>query len=158
MAGRGPLPGRRKHRCRAPARPGERRSDVLTGTMMAMSNMSAVARRVTPTCRAMTRRGFLAGAAAAAVAAAGCSSGSSAPASSAASAPVLRCPQATAGDARWSMAARRGLVYGSSTATWQIADHAYRGLYERESAMLFTEDDLLWWRLRPHPGAELDFS
>lgn len=104
----------------------------------------------------MTRRGFLAGAAA--IAAAGCSSSSSAPpASSAASAPVLHCPQAT-GDALWSTAARRGLVYGSSTATWQIADHAYRALYERESAMLFTEDDLLWWRLRPHPGAELDFS
>jgi endo-1,4-beta-xylanase len=52
---------------------------------------------------------------------------------------------------------RRGLVYGSSAATWQISDTEYRRLNERESAILFTEDDLLWYRLRPTPHSDLDF-
>jgi len=55
-------------------------------------------------------------------------------------------------------ALRRGLVYGSSTATWQISDSAYRRLFEREAAILFTEDDLLWYRLRPKPTSPLDFT
>ena len=53
---------------------------------------------------------------------------------------------------------RRGLVYGSSTATWQTSDPAYRKLFAREAAILFTEDDLLWYRLKPKPDADLDFS
>jgi endo-1,4-beta-xylanase len=50
-----------------------------------------------------------------------------------------------------------GLVYGSSTATWQISDREYRRLFTREAAILFTEDDLLWYRLRPTPNSDLDF-
>ena len=57
----------------------------------------------------------------------------------------------------WETAIRRGLVYGSSAATWQISDREYRRLFAREAAMLFTEDDLLWYRLKPAPDAELDF-
>jgi endo-1,4-beta-xylanase len=53
---------------------------------------------------------------------------------------------------------RRGLVYGSSTATWQISDARYRALFARQAAIMFTEDDLLWYRLRPKPGDDLDFS
>ena len=48
-------------------------------------------------------------------------------------------------------------MYGSSAATWQLSDAAYRRLFEREAALLFTEDDLLWWRLRPTPESGLDF-
>ena len=52
----------------------------------------------------------------------------------------------------------RGLVYGSSTATWQLADHAYARLFDAQAATLFTEDDLLWYRIRPTPHAALDFG
>jgi endo-1,4-beta-xylanase len=56
------------------------------------------------------------------------------------------------------IARRRGLIYGSSTATWQIADAEYRRLFAAEAGMLFTEDDLLWYRLRPTPDSDLDFT
>lgn len=57
----------------------------------------------------------------------------------------------------WEIAISRGLVYGSSAATWQLSDREYRRLFTREAAMLFTEDDLLWYRLKPTPDADLDF-
>jgi endo-1,4-beta-xylanase len=57
----------------------------------------------------------------------------------------------------WATAMEGGLVYGSSTATWQISDPEYRRLFAREAAILFTEDDLLWYRLRPTPDSDLDF-
>ena len=53
----------------------------------------------------------------------------------------------------------KGILYGSSTATWQFEpDPAYAALFAREAGMLFTEDDLLWYRLKPTPTAPLDFS
>jgi endo-1,4-beta-xylanase len=55
-------------------------------------------------------------------------------------------------------AASKGIVYGSSTATWQFEpDDAYAALFAREAGMVFTEDDLLWYRLEPSRGAPLDF-
>src|SRR4051812_5314746 len=64
---------------------------------------------------------------------------------------------ATAHVPLWKTALRRGIVYGSSAATWQF-DPEYRRLLAREAAMLFTEDDLLWYRLKPTPQSPLDFS
>ncbi|MEV4620386.1 endo-1,4-beta-xylanase [Asanoa sp. NPDC049573] len=58
----------------------------------------------------------------------------------------------------WKTAKQRGIVFGSSTATWQISDPDYAALFNREAALLFTEDDLLWYRLKPTPDADLDFS
>ncbi len=58
----------------------------------------------------------------------------------------------------WAAADRNGLVYGSSTATWQLSDKAYARLFARHAALLWTEDDLLWYRVKPTPDAELDFS
>lgn len=55
-------------------------------------------------------------------------------------------------------AQRRGIVFGSSAATWQLSDGDYRRLFAHEATMLFTEDDLLWYRLRPTPGSNLDFT
>jgi endo-1,4-beta-xylanase len=52
---------------------------------------------------------------------------------------------------------RRGLVYGSSTATWQISDRSYAKLFASQAAVLFTEDDLLWYRLRPSPTSGLRY-
>ncbi len=50
------------------------------------------------------------------------------------------------------------IVFGSSAATWQLSDTDYRRLFVREAEILFTEDDLLWYRLRPKPGSDLDFT
>jgi endo-1,4-beta-xylanase len=53
----------------------------------------------------------------------------------------------------------KGLRYGSSAATWQVQPDAdYAALYARESGMLLTEDDLLWYRLKPTPDSPLDFT
>jgi endo-1,4-beta-xylanase len=59
----------------------------------------------------------------------------------------------------------KGILYGSSLATWQYAgsefsepDPDYAALFAREAGMMFTEDDLLWWRLRPCRTCALDFS
>ncbi|CAA9585837.1 MAG: GH10 [uncultured Thermomicrobiales bacterium] len=57
----------------------------------------------------------------------------------------------------WRPAADRGIIYGTSLATWQL-DPDYAQLVNHEAAILFTEDDLLWYKLRPMPGAELDFQ
>jgi endo-1,4-beta-xylanase len=67
---------------------------------------------------------------------------------------------ASAGGARpplWTIARDRGIAFGSSIATWQFDDD-YPALFAREAKLLFTEDDLLWYRLRPAPDAPLDFS
>jgi endo-1,4-beta-xylanase len=58
----------------------------------------------------------------------------------------------------WKQARRHGIAYGSSTATWQLSDKDYARLFAREAAILFTEDDLLWYRLKPTPDSPLDFS
>lgn len=57
----------------------------------------------------------------------------------------------------WTPASERGIIYGTSLATWQL-DPDYVQLVDHEAAILFTEDDLLWYKLRPAPGAELDFT
>jgi endo-1,4-beta-xylanase len=57
----------------------------------------------------------------------------------------------------WKVARKRGIAYGSSIATWQFDDE-YPALFAREAKVLFTEDDLLWYRLKPAPDAPLDFS
>jgi endo-1,4-beta-xylanase len=55
-------------------------------------------------------------------------------------------------------AARNGLEFGTSAATWQLADAGYARLVDAQADVVLTEDDLLWYRLRPAPGADLDFS
>jgi endo-1,4-beta-xylanase len=66
----------------------------------------------------------------------------------------------------WKAAQRRGILYGSTIATWQIeddqtgkiTDHGYAKLHPHHAALLSTEDDLLWWRIRPTPHSGLDFT
>jgi endo-1,4-beta-xylanase len=58
----------------------------------------------------------------------------------------------------WQTAWERGLVFGTSMATWQLGDPEMVQLIDHEAAILFTEDDLLWWRLKPTPDAPLDFQ
>jgi endo-1,4-beta-xylanase len=57
----------------------------------------------------------------------------------------------------WQSALEHRIVFGTSFATWQ-ADPDYVQLIDHEAAILFTEDDLLWYKLRPAPDAELDFT
>jgi endo-1,4-beta-xylanase len=68
--------------------------------------------------------------------------------------------------ALWRAAARRGILYGSTIATWQIQDDAtgaisdpgYAKLFAHHAAFLAPEDDLLWYRIRPKPHSGLDFT
>jgi endo-1,4-beta-xylanase len=111
----------------------------------------------------LSRRSFLAGVAATVLAA--CSPAlrrgkptSSATASLTPSPVDCEFPEAVGpGAPLWETALQRGVVYGSSTATWQISDGEYRRLFAREASILFTEDDMLWYRLRPSPKSGLDF-
>jgi endo-1,4-beta-xylanase len=57
----------------------------------------------------------------------------------------------------WWQAQRKGIVFGSSIATWQL-DRGYSKLHAREAGLLFTEDDLLWYQLKPAPDAKLNFG
>jgi endo-1,4-beta-xylanase len=65
--------------------------------------------------------------------------------------------RARCGPPLWKLAARNGLVFGSSLATWQL-DGEYDRVHGREAALLFTEDDLLWYQLKPSPDAPLNFG
>lgn len=67
-------------------------------------------------------------------------------------------PVTDLGTPLWQVASGNGLTYGTSLATWQADDPDYLQIVDREAAILFTEDDLLWWRLRPAPGAAMDFQ
>jgi endo-1,4-beta-xylanase len=93
---------------------------------------------------------------------AGCSSsesgGTVAGTTAATTTAAIDCPAAAEGGTLWQVAMQRGLVYGSSAATWQLSDAEYRKLFERQPAIVFTEDDLLWWRLRPSPKDDIDFK
>src|SRR5947207_2769975 len=52
----------------------------------------------------------------------------------------------------WQIAQQRGIVYGGSISTWMYADDpAYAHLFRRQVAMLWPEDDFLWYHLRPSP-------
>lgn len=64
--------------------------------------------------------------------------------------PITRVPL-------WQTAWDQGIIFGTSLATWQL-DEDYPGLVNHEAAILFTEDDLLWYKLRPTPDADLDFQ
>ena len=58
----------------------------------------------------------------------------------------------------WQAAWQNGIVCGTSATTWQLDDAAYAALVANEAAVLLTEDDLLWWRLKPTPDTSLDFA
>lgn len=58
----------------------------------------------------------------------------------------------------WKIAADARLAYGTSHTSRLFEDEAYSDLVDRQAAILFTEDDLLWYQLKPTPDSPLDFS
>lgn len=58
----------------------------------------------------------------------------------------------------WRTARNRGLAYGSAWATWMGGDQQLTELQNREANMLFCQDDLLWYVLKPTPESKLDFT
>jgi len=48
-------------------------------------------------------------------------------------------------------------VFGSSIATWQL-DGEYNTVHAHQAALLFTEDDLLWYQLKPSADAPMNFG
>jgi endo-1,4-beta-xylanase len=70
-------------------------------------------------------------------------------------------PAAHAGtlpDPLWRQAKRNGIAFGTAMSTRLDEDAAYVRLVNREAAVLFAEDDLLWYKLKPTPESPLDFS
>jgi endo-1,4-beta-xylanase len=82
-------------------------------------------------------------------------------AAGAAAAGVLSGPASVALGAQhgplWKTAQRRGIVYGAAMATWQ-EDADFRRLFKRQAALLFTQDDFLWYVLKPSRDAPLSFE
>jgi endo-1,4-beta-xylanase len=99
----------------------------------------------------VARRSLLLGAAGTVAAVAG---GVAAPALAGAAAATI---PGTGRPPLWKQAQRNGIVFGSSIATWQLDDR-YKLLHAREAGLLFTEDDLLWYQLKPGPDAPLNFK
>lgn len=58
----------------------------------------------------------------------------------------------------WRTASNNGLAYGTAWATWMGGDHPLTRLQDREAGILFCQDDLLWYVLKPTPESTLDFS
>ena len=92
------------------------------------------------------------------IGAAGAAAGLAAARTSVAEAAVAPARTGTTGRAPlWRQAERNGIVFGSSIATWQL-DKQYSALHAREAGLLFTEDDLLWYQLKPKPDSPLNFG
>ncbi len=105
----------------------------------------------------LTRRALLLGAAGAAAGLSGCAGSKSGAPSSPSSptsdqGPVPRGPL-------WRIAYERGIVYGASISTWMYkGDPAYAALFRREAALLWPEDDMLWYRIKRTPTSRIDFT
>lgn len=57
----------------------------------------------------------------------------------------------------WQTALDNRIVFGTSLATRQTTETDFLQLVNHEAAILFTADGLLWYKLRPTPGADVDF-
>lgn len=98
----------------------------------------------------ITRRGLLAGAAA--VGAGGVLAGAAPGLAAAAQQDSRLVPL-------WKPAWKQGIVYGGTISTWMYQpDPGYGRLFGRQVAMLWPEDDFLWYRLRPSPTSGLKWK
>jgi endo-1,4-beta-xylanase len=58
----------------------------------------------------------------------------------------------------WKVAHRNGVVYGAAIATWMFGDAKYMEIVRRQAALIFTQDDFLWYTLKPSRDAPLNFD
>lgn len=127
---------------------------MTTKSIGISADVDEAAAAVDDTAPALSRRLLLGGAAAATLAGLGAAAHPAAATARSAPAHQHRHRRGPL----WQVAAERGLTFGSATATWQLKDAEYAALFDREAAMMFTQDDLLWYELKPTPDAPLDFS
>ena len=52
----------------------------------------------------------------------------------------------------------RRIAYGAAIATWMFEDDEYMALVKRHASIIFTQDDFLWYVLKPSRNAPLDFT
>jgi endo-1,4-beta-xylanase len=58
----------------------------------------------------------------------------------------------------WRAARSNGIVYGAAAASWQLGDKKNSELLRRQAAIIFTQDDFLWYTLKPSRKAPLNFD
>jgi endo-1,4-beta-xylanase len=58
----------------------------------------------------------------------------------------------------WRAARSNGIVYGAATASWQLGDKKNVEIIRRQAAIVFTQDDFLWYTLKPSRNAPLNFD
>src|SRR3954454_19720351 len=83
----------------------------------------------------------------------------------AADAAAAGAPRATFADAAlgsraplWKAAQRNGITYGAAIATWMFEDDPYMALVKRHAAIIFTQDDFLWYVLKPSRNDPVNFE
>src|SRR3954469_16780598 len=84
--------------------------------------------------------------------------GAGAVAAAALSGPLADAALGAPKSALWRAARSNGIVYGAATASWQFEDDKYMEIIRRQAALLFTQDDFLWYTLKPSRNAPLDFT
>jgi endo-1,4-beta-xylanase len=58
----------------------------------------------------------------------------------------------------WRVAQGNGITYGAAIASWMLEDDEYMALVKRQAAIIFTQDDFLWYVLKPSRDAPVNFE
>jgi endo-1,4-beta-xylanase len=58
----------------------------------------------------------------------------------------------------WRVAQSNGIAYGAAIATWMFEDDEYMALVKRHASIIFTQDDFLWYVLKPSRDAPVNFE
>jgi endo-1,4-beta-xylanase len=58
----------------------------------------------------------------------------------------------------WRVAQSNGIAYGAAIASWMLDDDEYMALVKRQAAIIFTQDDFLWYVLKPSRNAPVNFE
>src|SRR5215218_2890203 len=58
----------------------------------------------------------------------------------------------------WKVAQRNGIAYGAAIATWMFEDDPYMALVKRHASIIFTQDDFLWYVLKPSRNEPVNFE
>jgi endo-1,4-beta-xylanase len=58
----------------------------------------------------------------------------------------------------WRVAQSNGIAYGAAIASWMLEDDEYMALVKRQASIIFTQDDFLWYVLKPSRDAPVSFE